>query len=697
MYKTKYQIFFRDVENLLYTIEIKEDNYNGNVIELTGGVSPFIINYDNNNDFLYNPIRFCGATLKVVGNDYLQSLFSTNYQQYKVNLINNTNSILFTGFITPEIYSQEYSGFLFNLEIEIVSALATLEYIKFEKTSQTISLFQLIKDSIIKSKGDYNNIYIPVTYGTSTSNILDSMTISSLNFVDEENENMSYKEILEEICKFLGWTITERDGNIYFIDVDYIKNKNNTYFKYNSLLTTVSVTTLSNSEISVQNIGSQGIDNSLSIIGGYNKINVIDSDYEIDNEILYPELKLNFNNDIPLATRTATRNNNKYYKQYFNSNEFKTFNYKLSGSTYVPSDIKFDNISNQSVGAFTQRMNSYNIDNKPNKLNWETVFEIKQYADKSEDGTKADFLYQYSDADILSKYPMISTTSPSPVVLFDTETKLCINFQMKIITTQDGFADDYKPEGGKDWNADEIYILCRLRIGTFYYNGITWNENSNNFFKLYTDVTKKNWFNVWLNCKDTNSFESGAEELNGTLINIDRTLFGEMEMILYNPKHMLGSLIFFGAPTYFFLKDIEIQSQRVNLLNSEKDDKKRDTIYSNVVNELFINECEDIELKITSKNDSELSFSKVMLSNSILNTISNVITNTNEKPEKIIIQRVINQYKQPKLKLIQKLKTNITPFQLITDNYLLNKKFIIVNENIDYMYNVDEITMIELN
>lgn len=141
MYNTKYQIFFRSVNNELFTIQIKENNYNGSVTELTGGVSPFLINYDSESEFLYNPLRFAGATLKVVGSDYLQSLFSTNYQQYKVNLLDKSNKIIWTGYITPELYSQEYSGFNFELEIECISALSTLEYFKFEKKQKQFHYF----------------------------------------------------------------------------------------------------------------------------------------------------------------------------------------------------------------------------------------------------------------------------------------------------------------------------------------------------------------------------------------------------------------------------------------------------------------------------------------------------------------------------------------------------------------------------
>lgn len=693
MYNTKYQIFFRSVNNELFTIQIKENNYNGSVTELTGGVSPFLINYDSESEFLYNPLRFSGGTLKVVGSDYLQSLFSTNYQQYKVNLLDKSNKILWTGYITPELYSQEYSGFNFELEIECISALSTLEYFKFEKKTETISLFQLIKDSVNKANGDYSNIYIPIVYGTSTTNILNEMIISSNNFIDEEGECMTYKSILEEICKFLGWTMTERDGDIYFIDVDYIKSGNNQYFKYNSNLTSVSVVTLPTNKLNVQNIGSEGIENSLSIIGGFNKINVIASDYEADKDNLYPELK--FDTNTKLSHSVMDRDGKRYQKEYYNTTDFTVYTYKYNTATkrYDATDeAMFNNINKQKAGSVAVQQSNYEIDNMPNKLNWIKMFEIKSFEDDYEFAGNDTYLCVQSDATILSKYPVIRTKTSSPALLFDPSIRLAINFQIyPLANDTKGFIGDFNDKigGNKNFDLDSVYVLARLRCGSYWYNGTSWTTDSNNSFKIYTDMTKKNVIGEWFNARNTNDFTQGTNNLNGTIINFDRTIIGDLELTLYCPH--------FPTPVlYFFIKDITIDSQKINY-STVKDNSKKDTLYTNVVNESFINEADDIELIITSSNNSELSFSKVIINNNILNTITNKITNKAEKPEKLLIQRVINQYKQPKLKLLQILKPDVTPYQLVTDNKLINKDFIIINENIDYYNNTDEITMLEVN
>jgi len=196
---------------------------------------------------------------------------------------------------------------------------------------------------------------------------------------------------------------------------------------------------------------------------------------------------------------------------------------------------------------------------------------------------------------------------------------------------------------------------------------------------------------------DTNDFSLGVSDLTGTIINIDQTLTGDVELILYNPivpavdYDTLSSIV---AIKYIYIKDIKLQSQRIN--TSINDDKKQDTKYENVVNESYINALDDIKFKITSKNDSELSYSKAIQSNAILDTLTNNIYSTTEKPEKLLIKRIINQYQQPKIKLVQVIKPEIQPYSIVTDNYLSGKQFIFTGGSINLEDNSIECNLIEI-
>ena len=689
MYNLIYTMPFTNVDGEALTVQILEDGGTGSPVELTGGTPPFIVDV-NDEDFLYTPTRFSGATLKLVGSDYLQKLFSTQYQKFKVNLV-KAGSVIWTGFITPELYSQDYDNSLFELEIECISALSTLEYIDFKQEGATVSLLGIIKKCITESKGDFRAVYIPNVYTSS----LDGITVSTANFIDEDGKAMTLKECLEEVCKFLNWTVTEYDGCIYFIDMDYIKAGKTSY---TNILT--STTTTLSSTINLRDIPSKGNSNLLSILGGYNKAIVIDSDYEVDSDILYPELELNLSGG-KLFKFEKTKDDTIYKKEYYNSN-LELFNYVLSNNSYTTYDKSF-NTDKQSAGAVAMRKTSYGKTEALSKYSWQEMIEIKQKSAIILDNSAPYYLYKdiYHNGEeikndpFILNYPAIKCKGNElSYLVFDPDIKLCINFDIYLTTDKDGFEGDFKPTGLT--SVPKLFIPMQLRIGDHYYNGSSWVTDSNTIFKVSTTATPNNYVNTWLQVYNYNDPELNVPDLNGYIVSFKSITTGDIELTIYNPAiNPYSTPVFENPIESFFIRNIEISTQRVNA--SKSDSTKQDTKYENVVNEGFINALDDIEFKITSKNESELSYSKAMDGNSILDVLTNNIFNNSEKPEKLLIQRIINQYKQPKIKLVQVIKPDILPYSKVTDSYLSGKQFVFTGGRINYEDNSIECNLIELN
>lgn len=689
MYNLIYTMPFTNVDGEALTVQILEDGGTGSPVELTGGTPPFIVDV-NDEDFLYTPTRFSGATLKLVGSDYLQKLFSTQYQKFKVNLV-KAGSVIWTGFITPELYSQDYDNSLFELEIECISALSTLEYIDFKQEGATVSLLGIIKKCITESKGDFRAVYIPNVYTSS----LDGITVSTANFIDEDGKAMTLKECLEEVCKFLNWTVTEYDGCIYFIDMDYIKAGKTSY---TNILTSTTITL--SSTINLRDIPSKGNSNLLSILGGYNKAIVIDSDYEVDSDILYPELELNLSGG-ELFKFEKTKDDTIYKKEYYNSN-LELFNYVLSNNSYTTYDKPF-NTDKQSAGAVTMRKTSYGKTEALSKYSWQEMIEIKQKSAIILDNSAPYYLYKdiYHNGEeikndpFILNYPAIKCKGNElSYLVFDPDIKLCINFDIYLTTDKDGFEGDFKPTGLT--SVPKLFIPMQLRIGDHYYNGSSWVTDSNTIFKVSTTATPNNYVNTWLQVYNYNDPELNVPDLNGYIVSFKSITTGDIELTIYNPAiNPYSTPVFENPIESFFIRNIEISTQRVNA--SKSDSTKQDTKYENVVNEGFINALDDIEFKITSKNESELSYSKAMDGNSILDVLTNNISNNSEKPEKLLIQRIINQYKQPKIKLVQVIKPDIPPYSKVTDSYLSGKQFVFTGGRINYEDNSIECNLIELN
>ena len=130
-----YTIPFASLRNKSCIIEIEKEGYVGAPTELVGAGNPFTVDIDDD-DFLYVPSRFSTANIRIVGSDYLQSLFSTAYQQYRVTF-KRDGVVTWCGFIKPELYTQDYSSTIFELELECVSAMSALEYIDYKPKNGT--------------------------------------------------------------------------------------------------------------------------------------------------------------------------------------------------------------------------------------------------------------------------------------------------------------------------------------------------------------------------------------------------------------------------------------------------------------------------------------------------------------------------------------------------------------------------------
>lgn len=715
MYNLIYKIPFTNVDGESFEVQILEDGGTNSPVTLTGGTPPFIIDIDDD-DFLYTPTRFSGATLKLVGSDYLQSLFSTAHQNFKVNLV-KSGSVIWTGFITPEVYSQDYDNSLFELEIECISALSILEHIDFSHSASTISFKDIIQKCITESKGDYKAVYVPEVYTTSLSDI----TVSCANFIDEDGKAMTLKECLEEVCKFLNWTCTEWEGNVYFIDVDYIKAGKTSYTNY---LTNAAVTL--SSSIVVNDIPSKGNENQLSILGGYNKVTVIDSDYEADSDFLFPNIEDCRDTLVTSWMRRAGKDGKAlegdvgnykngyyhYFSKIWNTDKLNLITYKYSNGNWIEDSSD----SSTSAGAHIVEQANANQEDKPNSLTWQQMFEIKLYDGDTVDKTKLldgwevplDSNGEITNINQLLK-PTIKLAKPTNIMAFPSDAYLGVKFSMaltpeindpqfrgvpeslehKLDTPADmGDIDDFKLYPYKYY-----FVPMKIQIGDKYWDGTKWTTDSNAVCKVEIDITAKDHIEgKWYEVKNNNTYNLGLEDMgNAYVIPLKDGLIGEFNVTIYVPYYQTNR-----SKALIYIKNLEFTvSRSSNPLSSIKKEKQ-DTKYTNVVNDEYVNEAEDIKFKITSKNDSKVAYSKAIVNGNWLDTLTNNIDGTAEKPERYLIQRIVNQYQSPKIKLLHIIKPAVLPYSLIKDSYLNGKNFIFTGGRINYEDNSLECNMIEL-
>lgn len=707
-YGTIYTLPFKSREEVFYTVDIQKEGYTGDSTELTGsGESPFSISIDDE-DFLYTPTRFSSGRIRIVGGDYLQSLYSTGYQQYRV-VFKQENKIVWSGFIKPELYTQDYTSTKFELELECISAMASLEYINYKQTEADarnfISIWELLRMLISASRGCYSSIYIPHVYARNSSdysrgsNILKEMSISEQNFFDEDEKPMTLKEVLEEACKFLNWTCVDWMGDLYFVDIDH----RGEYYKYNFEMSTFA--SQSPNRVKVSDIGAFGSEHFLDILPGYNKATVKCSNYCFNDIISEEEFKK--------LSKFGDRNTysyKQYYeiRQYLKSKVFTLPRYFNVNDNKPEVDIVDEDVTNVYVneptkyflGGYCAKRCEYEVnDGKPSisDYNWEYLYQFKLVSDYFYT-TTVDGRVVTAKKQLYTGHPLLRFQNNQPIKYYDGAFGISMSYSQPLNASN--MTSCQKHKAGTPFVSD---LACRLKIGNYYYTENGWVQSNNKpsgldlTFTLSFDLKRSN---DWVRNANTKTLSMPYEGLSGYIVEIpnDVNLFGQLEFEILKKTWIPTEISEYG----FFLKDIKIDFKKKVVDNeiSDAEESNSDRIYENVINEDYINPLDEIVLKMSSYNNDGTCFSKIMLGSDYLkDNLYSSIESALVRPEEHLIRRIISQYRATKIKLTQVLKNSesITPISILSDKYMSGKNFMVTGGEIDFANEQFTCKMIQVN
>lgn len=696
-----YTLPFNGIDGKDYTIKIEKEGYQGTSAELTGQPSPFTVTLSDE-EFVYTPTRFSTATLHIFGGDYLQDLFSTDYRMCRVTLYEG-DRMIWRGFIKPEIYTQDYRNVKFNLDLECYSAMSVLEYVDYKQKGESrgfVTLWDLLKQCIEESRGEYGFVYLPHVYGTDQSafnawnNPLSEMSVSEQNFFDEDDNPMTYKNVLEEIMKLMNWTCVDYMGDLYFIDIN---NQDGEYYQYGpSTFSKVQA-----GSMSVQDIGFSGDGHTLDIAPGYNKVTIRCSNYPVGDAL--PDTSFDTLKYLTSKDTKIYQSNTQGYKvthyEFMNSeNErYKLWAYKYGSEEDDMTDLSSEELKEEIdkattwelasiTGAIPVRYDEYNEDKNGNA-----------------DITDYEFTEQYyikTGRRTADRTPIFSRNNRIPIMTIKgvpaaySNGAFAIYFSLEMLATMTGGLATYD-------------FHFRLRIGSKYYhggdNGYYWDTNPEPVVGEYTN-------NLWVDFDDTNAndfkgpyeiqtkgrkLNDGLDGLKGYVCHLpeDEILYGDMEFTLFGPH---ASFVIGSTPAnYFAIQNFEFSYAKYS---TNDDSEDSDRTYENVVNENYINELDEIELKISSYNNDGSCYSKVLMGDKYLeDNLYCGITGNTIRPEELLIRRIVDYYSATKLRLTEVLKkADITPFTKLTDRTQPGKYFLAMGGEIDYKMNSFKVIMVEV-
>lgn len=315
-----YTGYFNDINNNAYRV-IFNCSKGSEAKEITLGGSPFTTQMEGDDDTIYNPVKYQGATVEIIDSDYLFDLYSGKAQATSVTLdkmVNNKWITEWMGFVEPNLYSQGFEEQREVIEVNCIDGLSTLQYFKYETEDINSNIYfnQLIS-KLLSRCNCYQYFYISTNTSLTkeeTGSLIDKILINQRAFYSERNDAtetdedlaLTMQDVLEAVCQYLGVTAISDGDSVYFIDYDALKAGNFNFYRYFVISGGyVSTVTLKDTyKITGEDYSENGATLSLDTV--YNKVVVTDRFKDID------EIDIDF---FDLATaENITANNDTNYQ-----------------------------------------------------------------------------------------------------------------------------------------------------------------------------------------------------------------------------------------------------------------------------------------------------------------------------------------------------------------------------------------------
>lgn len=677
----RYSVPFKDSQNNFYEVRIYIDGYSGQVTQLRGARSTFVVT-GSDEDFVYEPIRYSTASLTIISNELLLDLFSINSQYAPIELYKN-GALKWTGYITPEQFTQPYKPTPDNISIDCTCALGTLENIKYEQQNESkfITAMDLLKYLIRSAKGNYRRVYIPHVYGSSVTNYADSKNI--LEEIELSEENFTYgemmlDEVLTYLMRFFAWVIYDYEGSLYIVDPDW----DGKYLTYNEELTAMYGVVTPN-EVLLQNIGFAGSDHTIDIIPGYNKA-IVKSINNVFDELLeeedFKKLKVIGKDDFTEGRGRDTFETDK--KEFLEHKLWKPYYYNKDRQEVTNADeIKRLIDNGEMFGAVLMRETIYNS----------TLIDGVIRPDINEYSWNDSMLLRTKRKDLSEVFGKVEEEN-LPAITIKGQTAAYMDGAFAINASVRAPKGEYMRFTQDYLTLDTTReFKFKLRIGNYYWNGRNkWVKEDSTFL-----VKFKGRSEGWMSIENTKNPDMPYNGLSGHIIPlpVDQLLIGDLELTMYCRNTMdTGFTDVFG----WIMKDLKIDYQKRDDIDLEGENGDR--VYENIVNEKNMSETDEIEFGIGSYNKDGATYSKALLNGKFLtDNLYSAIETAFVRPEESLIRRIIKRYTTPKVKLTQIIKSNdeIHPFIVIKDNSMKSKKFMMLNWVYDYEANNIQLSMIE--
>ena len=562
---------------------------------------PFTTREDDDDD-VFKPVRTQSGYLRLQSTDLAtwRSLIPSGALAEPVKL-KQCNTILWQGYVQTGTFGMQYPAIYEVIELPLLCPLGVLECFQVDVTgpSEMVTVGTLLNYIFSKLTGHTFDIYFSV--GTSTYTTVQEWLQYKLvwrNFINgglTPSGKFSCLGLLEEVCKFFGWSCRTQGTGIYFTnDTDSIQNDHFIKYSVAGLLTPSSgYTTVNFQTLALANSAFKTTNQTEQFIPGVKKVTV--------NSELNP-----YNALVKLPSDEIFK---KYqYNTPAEGSRIQSYVSGLECWVLMRGSVDFEN-DDVTITSYTEK-------NEDNPLNGRCYGKLLiSDSDMRDNKTK----FGWSTIFEIFRSP-VTYTRQNSTPLFSIESK--DTFSIGSGTLYIKGSADYAREDGVFTNAKGV---CVLRIGYSgnyqYWNGSAWTSSYATFL-----------IDWQTGIEDTRS-SINEPEYEGYGVPVNNTMFGYIYFAVIDVNyHVSGIGYLFG---YIPVMNLEIGFARVG-----EDDAINDKNYSanggvfpdeRTVDTIFTTD----KTKVVTGNKTihcELGYGMLFGSNGVVDTIT-FGDGTQKKPE----------------------------------------------------------------
>lgn len=501
-------IQFRSLRaDTLYTISIYDNEYNGTAIPLVGGAVP-ISTKENESEDVFLPVRTQTGYIRIIdngkdanGNAFnwrdLMPASDTSRPVTLSHMVNNTTVCDWMGFIEPQTFSGNIYDNVQEREFPVCDWLSSIKGDKVAPTNAEAVRFNFAY--LIDYALGYPIPELEYNYhfdgGAAAYEWLrKEVSWGIFHDVDSDNHVVSKyncQQLLEEICKFFGWTCRQHGADVFFeSDANVIHSWyviDNQGLHDIAVGETPTVYSIENTT-TIQGIPGSFVDtkNKVLITRGWKKSSVTAKVDKNNDVVEYPDRDIeNHYRSIQILRELAGNGLYQFFRNTFDV--IRTQGYETIDCTDVTVTLYATSkqwhadevVAEYGHNIIVSGHGQINMDHFDNDMNPHSV-------------TLSNDLWLYHGADAPGDGPY-----DKPLALIKTNRQYSVTGGKIVLsakTTKDQIDTTKHPEEYKTVDSNG-YIVMSVKFGDKYYNGTTWTTEPSSFQVGLSSqiVTNRRW------------------------------------------------------------------------------------------------------------------------------------------------------------------------------------------------------------